>query len=758
MRNSVALTIVQELFATNLEISLIFAKEKLGEFLVSTEFDRQIKLAFGDNVDIALVENLIKDLSKLDSLIFPEIQIREQSEINGARGGFSSASNTIYLSRDFLTASSENIQEISTVIIEELGHFIDSYLNIYDTPGDEGELFTNLVQGANLSNAELQRIQTENDNTTVVIDGQPIQLEQSTTIFLNLFAPIGITLDNSGNLIVNHDSISNALISKISPDTILLEQVSYGNLFSLQDFGYLATIPSSGEIIQLQRDGDRVLINPNTLALNLISNIKSLDIDSSSVFDIVTGVTRDLGSFILPGAPQTTYGDISILERGSQLDIFVSGLSVGTFPFVMRLRFQSGVFENAKVVAASSGTTAGTANTTRGVAVNNRGTVLTTLPINFGNTGFIDVPVTFSADFPEGAGQFPTIQLRGSMQGKDFIDIASQGITTDPRGNFYVVTNAVGSVALQASSGGSLIVLSPDVNAVLDVQGGQILSSYIDVAVNSNSNLAYITTGGTILATTLNVQGGNSGIWTIIDGADLNKDGYDDVLLANSTGQTGAWTMSNGSVVAYTPLPSITAGSGWEVIGSADTNADGYDDILLRNSDGTHAVWAVSNNTVVGLTPIGFIAPSIDWQAVTGADVNGDGYDDVLLQNPNGSNGYWRVVNNAVAGFNALPYIDPASGWKIVGSADLNGDGFDDILLSNADGSNGAWAMNNGVVTGFAPLPYIAPGTGWNVVGSADLNGNGYDDILLRNSNGANGFWAINNGAVEGFAPLPYTG
>jgi hypothetical protein len=85
---------------------------------------------------------------------------------------------------------------------------------------------------------------------------------------------------------------------------------------------------------------------------------------------------------------------------------------VGTFPFVMRLRLENGVLQDSKVVVASKGSTAGLVNLTRGVAVNSQGTVLTTLPVNFGSLGFGDVPVSFNADFPEGIGSTPQIQLR----------------------------------------------------------------------------------------------------------------------------------------------------------------------------------------------------------------------------------------------------------------------------------------------------------------------------------------------------------
>jgi hypothetical protein len=368
-----------------------------------------------------------------------------------------------------------------------------------DTPGDEGELFSALVRGVNLGEGELQRIKTEDDSAILTIDGQTIQIEQAGTTFVNLANPVGITIDTQGNIVVNHDNTFNLLISRIAADRTLLQQTQYGGFSSIQDWGYFATIPSSGGIFQLQNDGDLVFVDPSNLSLSQVFNLKSLPVNLNSIFDIATGTTSNLGGLIQPGAAQTTYGDIAVFERGNQLDLFVSGLSVGTFPFVMRLRFQSGILQDAKVIVASIGTTAGSVNLTRGVAVNNQGTVLTTLPISVGRNipSFIDVPVSFSADFPEGNGSIPQIRLSGQganfSDGSNHVDIASQGMTTDEAGNFYVVTNSLGSTALNSAGGGTLVVLSPNVGNVLDVQSGSLVSSYRDIAVNSNSTLAFVT-------------------------------------------------------------------------------------------------------------------------------------------------------------------------------------------------------------------------------------------------------------------------
>jgi hypothetical protein len=424
--------------------------------------------------------------------------------LGNARGAYANSANVIYLSDGFVETASQ--QDLVAVVLEEIGHSVDAQVNREDTPGDEGELFSALVRGIKVSEPELERIQTEDDNSIVTIGGQTLQIEQAGTTFVNLANPVGITIDTQDNIIVNSDNTFNLLISKIAPNKTLIKQSQYGGFSSIQDFGHFTKITPSGNILQLQNDGDLVSVDPSTLSLSQSFNLKSLSISTNSIFDIATGTTRDFGGLIQPGAAQTTYGDIAGLTRGSQTDIFVSGLSLGTFPFIMRLRIdQNSNSTDARVIVASTGTTAGSVNLPRGIAVGNQGTVLTTLPISVGLNipQFIDVPVSFNVDFPEGAGAVPQVRLSGQganfSDGSNYVDIASQGMTTDTAGNFYIVTNSLGSTALNSAGGGTLVVLSPTVNRVLDVQSGSVLSSYRDVVVNSSGTSAFVTSSGGVV-------------------------------------------------------------------------------------------------------------------------------------------------------------------------------------------------------------------------------------------------------------------
>jgi hypothetical protein len=56
---------------------------------------------------------------------------------------------------------------------------VDAQINTVDTQGDEGELFSDLVRGITPSATELSRIQSENDQAIITIEGQQVAIEMA---------------------------------------------------------------------------------------------------------------------------------------------------------------------------------------------------------------------------------------------------------------------------------------------------------------------------------------------------------------------------------------------------------------------------------------------------------------------------------------------------------------------------------------------------------------------------------------------------
>ncbi|HAX80914.1 MAG TPA: hypothetical protein DCY88_35025, partial [Cyanobacteria bacterium UBA11372] len=200
----------------NLLDSLNKSEEKayklLTEFAADEEFGEKIASAFGDDLDNAGIEALRQLWKSGDFTGLPAVEIRSAADINGANGAFSADTNKIYLSGEYLALNGGDGSAIADVLLEEIGHFVDGRINISDAPGDEGAIFSALVQGVQLDEPALQALKTENDTVVLTLDGKVIQLEQQnfTGKFTNAIAELDqllTTLQNGINNRVFSESI-----------------------------------------------------------------------------------------------------------------------------------------------------------------------------------------------------------------------------------------------------------------------------------------------------------------------------------------------------------------------------------------------------------------------------------------------------------------------------------------------------------------------------------------------------------------------
>lgn len=152
----------------------------LIEFALSEKFLLGIETAFGNNFNRSSLEQFYQQWQESNFDSFPELEVRSQSELNGANGAFSTDTNKIYISQEFIERN--GYQSISNLILEEYGHYIDSRINSSDAPGDEGNIFSRLVRGETLSSDRLHDLRQEDDHFSTTIDGQVIALEGNVDI------------------------------------------------------------------------------------------------------------------------------------------------------------------------------------------------------------------------------------------------------------------------------------------------------------------------------------------------------------------------------------------------------------------------------------------------------------------------------------------------------------------------------------------------------------------------------------------------
>jgi VCBS repeat-containing protein len=155
---------------------LQFVQGQLAQFAAQDNFESIIFTAFGDRVDLLLLQDLRQQWLAGDFSVIPEIQVVENGELGGAKGAYAAELDRIFVATDFLATASAS--SIGAVLLEEVGHRIDRLLNReLDSVGDEGELFSALVRGVSLTAAQIAVIKAEDDHTTAVINGQIVEIE-----------------------------------------------------------------------------------------------------------------------------------------------------------------------------------------------------------------------------------------------------------------------------------------------------------------------------------------------------------------------------------------------------------------------------------------------------------------------------------------------------------------------------------------------------------------------------------------------------
>jgi Ca2+-binding RTX toxin-like protein len=162
----------------NLEQASQLAIAALRNFAQESHFWQGFELAFGVDYDRARAENIRQEA--IDGNLMLPIRVLDDASMGVAVGAFAAATNTIYLRDSFVQAG--DLRAIGAVIVEELGHSIDSRVNKEEAPGDEGAIFRLLVGGGTISADLLAELKVEDDWGLIVVDGQELLVEMATII------------------------------------------------------------------------------------------------------------------------------------------------------------------------------------------------------------------------------------------------------------------------------------------------------------------------------------------------------------------------------------------------------------------------------------------------------------------------------------------------------------------------------------------------------------------------------------------------
>jgi fibro-slime domain-containing protein/RHS repeat-associated protein len=174
------------------------AISQIQDFFNHSHLLEQFKIAFGQDVEPEKLDSILQNWLTEGNKV-PDIEIVSARILGKADGGFDTVNNKIYLSSNLIERG--KLSEIVPVIIEEIGHYLDSKIHPNgDAAGDEGEIFSQLVRFVNISAEEYVTLINEDDHATIILNNHPTVIEQSVTTAYAIKAEKTVSFNGSSDL------------------------------------------------------------------------------------------------------------------------------------------------------------------------------------------------------------------------------------------------------------------------------------------------------------------------------------------------------------------------------------------------------------------------------------------------------------------------------------------------------------------------------------------------------------------------------
>ncbi|ABW29507.1 VCBS [Acaryochloris marina MBIC11017] len=723
-----------------LNASIVAAKELLASFAAEANFLEQLTVAFGDGIDLTAATQLQAQLSAGDFEL-PKIEIRTSGELAGLLGAYATATDTIYLSESFLNTGT--LDQIVAVLLEEIGHGVDARINAVDSLGDEGNIFSHLVRGQELSASELQGLRAEVDHYTLMLDGQPVQVEASTvTISSDMTAtgsnPINVT--SSTNIVLDN----NVTVSVVNGNLTMLANNgggAAGNFAGLfTNSGSLITTSGTGNISLTGFGGDDAGTGQHAGFQNF-GSISSTASGASAGTITINGTAGD-GTLLNDGVQirnsvTSVDGDIQITGQGSPNS--TSFLNFGVKVQSAQVS-STGTGANAATITIN-GTSGGGSSDNSGVRIE-------------GTTGRVtsvegDILITGQGG---AGGNSPGVQILNG-------EVASTGTGANAANITIIGTGSSGSnpgVEIDSTSGVSGQISTVDGRVTINGTGttgnadGVRLRNDAVGIVATGSGAIDITGVGAGNGDGIDVQGGIVGGASASGAITLTTDGIN--IQGGSIQSSGALVIQQ---VTASESIGIGGGAGTLNIDAAELSrlTDGFSSITFGASNSTGTVTLGSGftlndpTTITGDATNGYTLQGSD--TATTFTVTGTEAGSITNGGITFSGNSSLAFNNATtlqggAGSNTIVGQNTANTWAINGN---NAGTYAGISFGNIENITGGNSTDNFVFSNGATISGTLDGG----AGNNTLDLSAYTSNLTFNLNSAGGNIASVVGSFAGF-------
>ncbi len=215
--------------------------------------------------------------------------------------------------------------------------------------------------------------------------------------------------------------------------------------------------------------------------------------------------------------------------------------------------------------------------------------------------------------------------------------------------------------------------------------------------------------------------------------SDFNRDGIQDIVTANSGSSSVSVLLGKGDGT-FLSQTTLSVGATPSSVTTADFNGDGIPDIVTANGAGAGSTLTMR----LGIGDGTFAAPStlsgMDRPyAVTAGDLNGDGIQDLAVAGSDMFSGLVRIlVGDGRGNFQVGGIFEIGDDPRDIVISDLDGDGTQDLVTASF--TEGTATVLFGLGNGNYDRAHYSMGNSQRGLSIADLNGDGYQDLMTAAS------------------------